>query len=128
MYRGMHYKQVLQAEQSQIKSSGGTNLARSSSKSDINSTNSPRLTSSTKTPATAPRPASAVSRKETAARRSSGMDNTERRKQLEEWRVGNEAKKKEEAKKKQGGGRPETAPSRRLSGIPSGGSSKIPAK
>jgi len=95
MYRGVQYKQVLQVEQSTLKDLGGSVLTKTESSSELKS-NSPQVTLSNSTkaaPGTAPRPSTGNPVRRDTARRSSGMDSADRRKQLEEWRANNEEKK-----------------------------------
>jgi hypothetical protein len=128
MYRGMHYKHVLQAEQGKQSRRGTTSLTRSNSREGVapgaGAGTSPRsgaaATAAGKTPATAPRPASAVARKEgVPSRRLSGTGtNTERKKQLEEWRANNDKKKEAAAAKETPGSASQPATKATPTGIP----------
>lgn len=136
MYRGMHYRHVLQAEQASSARTGGTNLARTSSREAVGraKAGTPRAepASAKAAPATAPRPASALPRKEgSASRRLSGSGTAsaaDRKKQLEDWRASNEKKKEAAGKAESSVATPASATKaptrRRLSVGDKGGDSK----
>jgi len=145
MYRGMHYKHVLQAEQTSLNRSGSTSLVRQTSAERLgltekDGTPSRPSTAVKATPGSSSiaRPSSAVSVKErTAARRLSGSGTgpaSDRKKQLEDWRTNNDKKKEAASASKEEGksvDRKEAVPTRRRLSVgkvvvAAAGDSKLP--